>query len=173
MTILAAPDRTEAAEYYYKYIDQVAEGDIRDVLQAQHSEALAFFNRIGEERAGFRYAPDKWTIRQVLGHINDTERLFCFRAMWFGRALPEPLPSFEQDLAVLHSGADERPWRSHVDEFAAIRASTVALFRHMPADAWLRRGVASGKSVTVRALAYITAGHFTHHIKILEERYLP
>jgi hypothetical protein len=126
-----------------------------------------------EDQSQVRYASDKWSIRQVLSHINDTERLFVFRALWFARALDEPLPSFDQNVAIASAGADERSWRSHVDEFRAIRTATLSFFRHLPAEAWMRRGTASGNPFTVRALAYITAGHVTHHSRILRERYLP
>jgi hypothetical protein len=126
---------------------------------------------MSEERSLHRYAPDKWSIRQVLSHINDTERAFTFRALWFARGFDEPLASFDQNVAIAAAGADERSWTSHVDEWRTIRAATLTLFRHLPADAWLRRGVASGNPFTVRALAYITAGHVTHHLRILKERY--
>jgi hypothetical protein len=127
---------------------------------------------ISEEQSLHRYAPGKWSIREVVAHINDTERLFTFRAFWFARALGEPLPSFDQDIAASHAGADERPWRSHLDEFHAVRAATIALFRNLPAEAWTRRGVASGNPFTVRALAYIAAGHVAHHLRLLREQYL-
>lgn len=166
------PGRGEAADYYFTYIDKVPDGDIVRTLEAQLPEMLALLRGVSEERSLYRYAPDKWTIRQMMGHVNDAERLFVFRAMWFARGLEPSLPSFDQEVAVPVSGADERSWRSHVDEFDAVRASTLALFRNLPADAWTRRGTASGNPFTVRALAYITAGHVAHHAGILRERYL-
>lgn len=172
MPLTTAPDRSEAAEYYFTYINQVKPGDIRDILEAQAGEAIAFLRAISEEQSLTRYAPGKWTIRQVLGHVNDTERLFVYRALWFARGFNSPLPSFEQETAVARAGSDERSWRSHVDEFQAIRAGTAAFFRALPLDAWMRRGIASDKPFTVRALAYITAGHVAHHLRILRERYL-
>ncbi len=170
--MLRPPDRTEAAEYYFTYIDKVPAGDVRDLLDAQAAEALAVLRAIPDDRAGYRYAQGKWTVRQVLSHVNDAERLFVFRALWFARGLESPLPSFDQDVAIAAADADARPWRSHVEEFQAIRASTVALFRTLPDAAWTRRGLASGNPFTVRALAYITAGHVAHHLQILQERYL-
>jgi hypothetical protein len=104
--------------------------------------------------------------------VNDTERLFVFRAMWFARGFDSPLPSFDQEVAVSTAGADERPLRSHVEEFRAIRAATLAFFRNLPAAAWSRRGVASDNPFTVRALAYIAAGHVAHHNRVLREHYL-
>ncbi|MEZ5317372.1 MAG: DinB family protein [Vicinamibacterales bacterium] len=168
------PDRTEAAEYYFTYIDLVRLGpgqDVRDVLAAQRDELLAAFAGISEERSRHRYAPGKWSIREVLNHINDTERVFGFRAFWFGRGFDAPMPGFDQDPAVQASGAADRSWASHVEEFRAVRESTIALFRNLPADAWSRRGVASGHPVTVRALAFMVAGHAAHHRRILDERY--
>lgn len=172
MTITTIPDRTEAAEYYFKYIDQVPSGDIIETLASQVSDALPLLRGISAEQSLSRYAPDKWSIREVLGHINDTERLFTFRAMWFGRGFEAELPSFDQDVAVGSARSDERPWGDHLEELRALRAATVSLFRSFPSDAWGRRGSASGKTVSVRALAYITAGHFSHHLRILKERYL-
>ena len=172
MTMVSAPERAETAEYYHRYIDQVPAGDIRDVLERQLGDASSMLEAISEEQSLHRYAPGKWSIREVVAHINDTERLFTFRAFWFARALGEPLPSFDQDIAASHAGADERPWRSHLDEFHAVRAATIALFRNLPAEAWTRRGVASGNPFTVRALAYIAAGHLAHHLRILREQYL-
>jgi DinB superfamily len=172
MTTTIAPDRTEAAEYYFTYIDKVPAGDICRVLEAQLPETLALLQDISDEESLTRYAPDKWSIREVVSHLNDTERLFVFRAFWFARGFDSPLPSFDQNVAVSTAGADERSWRSHVDEFKAVRAATLAFFRDLPADAWTRRGVASGNPFTVRALAYLSAGHVTHHTRILRERYL-
>lgn len=170
--IISAPDRTEYAAYYSPYIDKVAGNDVLAVLEAQLGQTLPVLEHVSEERSLHRYAPDKWSIRQVMSHVNDTERLFAFRAFWFARGIEDPLPSFDQDAAVTIAGADERPWSSHVDEFKSIRAGTLTLFRNLPADAWMRRGVASGNPFTVRALAYICAGHVTHHVNVLQERYL-
>ena len=172
MMIAAAPDRTEAAEYYFTYINQVGEGDIRDILRAQLPETMDLLRGISEERSRHKYAPDKWTIRQVVSHINDTERLFVFRALWFARGFDTSLPSFDQNIAIATAEADERPFSSHVEEFGAVRAATLAFFNNLPAEAWTRRGIASDNPFTVRALAYIAAGHVTHHVRILRERYL-
>ncbi len=172
MSVTTAPDRTEAAEYYFTYIDKVGPGDICRILEEQLAETLPQLEAISEERSLHRYAPDKWSLREVLSHLNDGERLFVFRALWFARGFDTPLPSFDQNVAVSVAGADSRSWRSHVEEFRVIRASTLAFFRNLPSEAWTRRGVASGYPFTVRALAYITAGHVTHHMGILKERYL-
>jgi hypothetical protein len=165
-------DHTEAAEYYFTYIDQVPPGDIGEILQRQESETVELLRGIPEERSLHRYEPGKWTIREVVSHLNDTERLFVFRALWFARGFDSPLPSFDQDVAIRTAGAGDRALSSHVDEFRAVRAATLAFFRNLPAEAWMRRGTASGNPFSVRALAHITAGHVAHHNRILRDRYL-
>jgi hypothetical protein len=172
MNISTAPDPTEAAEYYFTYINQVPAGDICRILETQAADVLPLLQSITEERSRHRYAPDKWSIREVLGHLSDTERLFVFRAFWFARGFDSPLPSFDQNVAVAAAGAGARSWSNLVEEFRAVRAATLAFFQNLPTDAWLRRGVASGNPFTVRALAYLAAGHVTHHMKIVRERYL-
>ena len=149
---MAAIDRSEAAEYYFTYIDQVTGTDIVATLDAQAHESAAFFESIDDERSRHRYAPDKWSIREVLSHINDTERLFVFRAFWFARGFDTPLPSFDQNLAIAQSHADARTWRSHIDEFRAVRAASLTFFRNLPDAAWTRRGTASGNPFSVRTM---------------------
>jgi len=169
------PDRTEAAEYYFRYIDLVrlAPGQrITDVLSAQLDEVAALCDGISEERSEHRYAPEKWSIRQVLSHVTDTERVFAYRALWFARGFDSPLPSFDEGAAAATAGADARSWASHVEEFQTVRAATITLFRNLPDATWSNRGVASGNPVSVRAIAFITAGHVAHHLGVLRERYL-
>ena len=165
------PAREETNEYYYPYLDLVPDGDIRDIIENQRAEALAFYESIDESRAGHRYAAGKWSVAEVIAHVNDSERLYTMRAFWFARGMETPMPSFESDFALTQAKPGERTLRSHVDEFAAIRASTVALFRNLPDDAWMRRGIASGFPFTVRALAHLVAGHVLHHMRTLRERY--
>jgi hypothetical protein len=171
-SVTAAPDRTEAAEYYFRYIDLVPAGDIGDLLEAQGRETVALLRGVDAERSLLRYAPDKWSIRGVVSHVNDTERLFVFRAFWFARGFDSPLPSFDQEVAAASAAADARTWTSLVEEFAAVRAGTVTFFQTLPKEVWTRRGVASGNPFSVRALAFLAAGHVTHHMAILRERYL-
>jgi uncharacterized damage-inducible protein DinB len=172
MTSIARPDPREAAEYYFTYINKVPAGDIRELLSQQLPDTLALLGTISEEASQYRYAPRKWSVRQVLNHVNDAERLFAFRAFWFARGFDTPLPSFEQEVASAAAAADLRSWRDHVEEFRSVREASLTLFAALPDDSWDRRGVASGHLVTVRALAYITAGHLNHHIGVLRERYL-
>lgn len=170
--MIGRPETNEAAPYYFTYINQVQENDAARAIENQLEEALKFFGGIPEEKSLYRYAPDKWSIRQVLSHINDTERIFASRALWFARGFETPLPGFDQNIAIAGAGADKTPWAAHVEEFRCVRLATIALFSNMPADAWMRPGIASENRFTVRALGFIVAGHVAHHIAILRERYL-
>lgn len=169
--MIGRPQNDEAAPYYFTYIDQVIGDDAVVAMENQWEASLAFFSSFSEDRSLSRYGPGKWSLRQVLSHINDTERVFAFRAFWFSRGLDAPLPSFDQNVAASAAQADKIPWAAHVDEFRLIRLSTMSLFRNMPPEAWTRSGIASGNSVTVRALAYLVAGHLSHHVAIMRERY--
>jgi hypothetical protein len=172
MATTTMPARTEAADYYFTYIDKVGRGDICATLEAQTGDTVGFLRGISDERSLHRYAPDKWSIREVVGHLNDAERLFVFRAFWFARGFDTSLPSFDQDIAVMSAGSDARSWTSLIDEFQTVRAASLSLFDNLSAEAWMRRGTASGNPFTVRALAYIVAGHVAHHVGIVRERYL-
>jgi hypothetical protein len=167
-----APDRSEAADYYFRYIDLVPDGDVRDLLERQAGEMLDLLGSISDDRSLFRYAADKWSMRQVVSHVIDTERVFVFRAFWFARGFDSPLPSFDQDRAVAAAAPDDRRWRDLIADFRATRADSIRFFRALALDAWARRGVASDKPFTVRALAYLSVGHATHHLQILRDRYL-
>ena len=171
-TMIGFPTRTEAADYYFRYIDLVPEGDICATLRSQAAETLSLLKTISEERSLHRYAADKWTMREVLNHINDTERLFVTRAFWFARGFDSPLPSFDQNIAISTAAADTRSWAKHVDEFSTVRAATLSFFENLPDAAWMRRGIASDNPFTVRALAFLAAGHVSHHVGILRGRYL-
>jgi uncharacterized damage-inducible protein DinB len=166
------PDPGEAAPYYSRYIDRVPAGDIVGILEAQREETHAFLSGISEEVSLRRYAPGKWSIRQVWNHVSDCELVFLSRAFWFARGFDSPLPSFDQDVAAASAGAGEVAWSDHIEAFEGTRRATLAFFRNLPAEAWTRSGVASGNPFTVRALAYIIAGHGLHHRAVLEERYL-
>ena len=169
---MTRPQNTEAAEYYFKYIDLVTSDDIVPAFKDQLGKTIGFLEGISEEQSLKSYAPGKWTIREVLNHVNDGERLFLSRAFWFARGFNDALPSFEQDVAVAHAHANDTSWAKLVEEFKTVRAATISFFDTLPAEAWSRSGVASDNPVTVRALAYIMAGHLTHHVNVLSERYL-
>jgi DinB superfamily len=166
------PEPNEAASYYDAYIKLVQNDDIVSVLDAQLEETVGFLSGVSEEQSLHRYAPDKWSMRQLVSHINDTERVFVFRALWFARGFPDPLPSYDQIVAVEAADADNISWAKHVAEFRSIRLATLSFFQNLPEEAWLRSGIASGNPFTVRALAYIAAGHVSHHTAILRDRYL-
>jgi hypothetical protein len=170
--LIGPPERGETAPYYFRYIDRIASDDIVGVLQSQLEETSALLLGISEQKSLHRYAPEKWSIRQVVSHVNDTERVFVSRAFWFARGFDSPLPSYDQDVSAAAARADEVSWASHVEEFRGIRLATLAFFRNLPEGAWSAAGVASGNPFTVRALAYIIAGHTSHHEAILRERYL-
>ncbi len=166
------PEASEAAPYYFTYINQVLGDNPLRVMETQLGEAQSIFGAISEEKSLHRYAPGKWSIRQLLSHVSDTERVFAVRALWFARGLENALPSYDQDVAAAGAAADGIPWAAHIDEFGHVRRASIALYRNLPGDAWLRSGIASDKRFTVRAMAFITAGHLAHHLKILRERYL-
>lgn len=169
--MIGRPRETEAASYYFTYINQVAGDDVTGVIDRQLDEAIAFFSGISEERSLYRYAPEKWSFRQALNHVTDTERALAFRALWFARGFSSPLPSYDQNIAAAGAGADKISWAAHIEEFRHVRLATIDLFRNMPPEAWMRSGVASDNPFTVRALAYIIAGHLTHHVTVLRDRY--
>ena len=166
------PEANEAADYYFRYIDLAQTNDIVSFLNAQLKETMPFLEGISEEQSKHRYAPDKWTIRELWNHVNDGERIFLGRALWFARGFQDPLPSFDQDIAVAGAGANDTLWAQLVEEFRTVRLGTLSFFLNLPAEAWSRTGIASDNPFTVNALAYIIAGHVTHHTNVLKERYL-
>lgn len=168
---VARPEPNEYAAYYEKYISLVPGNDIAGALESQRVQTIQLFAGRSEREGNFRYAADKWTVKEVLGHMTDTERIFTYRALRIARGDKTPLPGFEQDDFVRNGGFGERPLASLADEFAQVRGASLALFKSFAKDAWMRRGTASDKEVSVRALAYMTAGHELHHRQILEERY--
>lgn len=170
--MIGRPAPNEAAPYYFGYINRVSGDDILRTLQSQLDETLPFLRGITEEKSLYRYAPEKWSIRQMWGHVNDTERVFLMRALWFARKFETALPSFDQEIAVANANSDEVPWARHVEEFREIRLATISFFRNLPEGAWTRTGTASGNPFSVRACAFIVAGHVTHHAGVLHEKYL-
>lgn len=171
-SMIGRPGPNEAAPYYFNYINRVSSDDIVHVLQSQLDETLPFLRSISEEKSLFRYAAGKWSIRQMWGHVNDTERVFLMRALWFARRFDSPQPSFDQDIAVAAANSDAVSWARHVEEFREIRLATISFFRNLPEEAWARTGVASGNPFTVRACAYVVAGHVAHHMAVLRDKYL-
>jgi len=176
MTISAAaksrPESSEFAPYYERYTSLVPEGDIVSLLTMQLQEALQVLRGIDEARAGYRYAEDKWSIKQLLGHIIDSERIFAYRALRFARNDQNPLTGFDQEDFVRGGNFDARTIADLIDEFEYVRRASIHLFKPLNDEEWLRSGVANDAPVTVRALACIMAGHVIHHLQILQTRYL-
>lgn len=170
--MIGRPQQSEAAKYYFTYIDRVVGDDVTGTIENQPETAAVLYSGISEEKSLHRYAPGKWSIRQLLNHVTDTERAFAFRALWFARGFDSPLPGYDPNIAAAGAEADAIPWAAQVEEFRRVRLSTISLFRNMPAAAWARTGIASDNRVSVRAVAYIIAGHLEHHNAILRERYL-
>lgn len=169
---IALPDPSEYAPYYSRYITLVGGHDAVAALEDQPRETLAVLSTLTEEQGDFRYAPDKWSIKEILGHINDAERVFAYRALRIGRNDQTPLASFEQDDYVRAGNFGVCQLGDLIEEFVCIRRATVLLFRQLSPEAWLRRGTASNNPVSVRAIAYIIAGHELHHRRVLQEKYL-
>jgi uncharacterized damage-inducible protein DinB len=167
------PQKGEYAEYYEEYIALVPSGDFLEILQEQKQAMIRLLSPLSEEQGDFRYAPGKWSIREILGHINDTERIFAYRLLRIARGDQTPLASFEQDEYVQNGNFSTRRLADLLHEFSAVREATITLIRSLDDAAWLRRGVANQKEITATALAFIIAGHDRHHRIILEERYLP
>ncbi len=170
--VIERPRPDEHAAYYRTYIEQVPDGDLLDLLRRQVEETAALLAGVSERDAGFRYAAGKWTIRDVVGHVADAERIFAYRALCFARGEPGELPGFEENDYVANAKFAQRPLGDLVAELRAVRAATVALFSGLDSEELRREGTANGKPFTVRSLAWIVAGHERHHTKILAERYL-
>jgi transposase len=168
---LVRPESTEYAPFYAGYVARVPEGDVLSVLQKQGDEIRDLARSLPGAKETFRYADGKWSIREVLGHLIDGERVFGYRAFCFSRGEQAPLPSFDENQYVAAAGADAIPLAELASEFAAVRASNLAFLRRLSAAEAARLGTASGKPISVRALAYIMAGHPRHHVAVLRERY--
>ena len=166
------PDASEYAPFYAGYVAKVPDGDLLTTLEAQVGEVFQVLNPITEAKGGFAYGDGKWTVKEVLGHVVDAERVFSYRVMRIARGDQTPLPGFDEKAWVPRSGANDRTVADLLGEFRAVRAATLALLRHLPAESTTRKGVASEREVSVRALAWIIAGHANHHLGILRERYL-
>jgi uncharacterized damage-inducible protein DinB len=168
---VARPQSGEYAQYYDRYIALVQGEDILGTLDQQRRETMTMLCGRDEADGDFRYASDKWSAKEVLGHLCDTERVFAYRALRISRADATPLEGFEQDDYVRNGPFAQRPLSDLVEDFIAVRRATLSLLRNLDEEAWMRRGIANKNEVSVRALAYIIAGHELHHRKILQEKY--
>lgn len=165
------PDADECAAYYAGYIAAVPEGDITRTLGAQGEEMLSHLKHLTEEQGAIAYAPGKWTVKEVICHITDAERIFAYRLLRIARGDSTPLAPFDDSAYAAASEANHRALDTLLGEFAAVRGATLSLVRWIPASAWTQRGTASGKEISVRALAWIVAGHAMHHHGMLKQNY--
>jgi hypothetical protein len=168
----ARPEKNDYATFYEKYVALVPDADIVETLEGQLEDALALLRGVTEERAGYAYEPSKWSIKQVVGHIIDTERVFAYRALAIARGDEQPLPGMDQDEYMAGANFDELTLAGLLEQFEHLRRANVLMLRGLSEEAWTRRGTASDNEVTVRAIAYIIAGHEAHHVGRRRERYL-
>jgi hypothetical protein len=170
-TLSPRPASDEYLAYYERYIALVPDGNLVELLGAQNLETVRLLSGVDDKRGLYAYAPGKWTIKEVIGHLSDAERVFTHRALRFARGDAQPLPGFDENAYVPAGRFNERPIGDLVDEFRAIRASTVHLFRYLSEEETARRGIANNNPISVRALGFVIAGHERHHAKLLRERY--
>jgi hypothetical protein len=171
-----SPERPKPGEYkpyFDRYISLIPGNDVVGTLEKQLPKTVALLSARSDEDGNLRYAPDKWTVKDIVGHMNDTERIMAYRALRIARNDQTPLAGFEQDDYVKGGPFADLRLADLVEEFKIVRAGSLALFRHLRGSDWTRRGTVDGKEITVRALAYIIAGHELHHRHFLEERYFP
>ena len=169
---IVRPTADEFYEYYGKYISKVPDVDLISLLREQAVETVTLLQNLTPQQANFAYEPGKWTVKEVVGHISDAERVFAYRAMRIARKDQTPLESFDENAYVANANFGRRPLGDLLEELQVVRASSIHLAKSLDADALGRRGTASGHGITVRALFYIIAGHERHHVDLLRERYL-
>ena len=171
--VIEKPPSTEYAAAFERYVSRVSESDVVAVLARQKHEVLAAFGKAKGPAERYRYAPDKWSVREMVGHVVDTERIMGYRAVCVARGETASLPGFDENAYVANASFDECPLGELLDEFAHVREGHLAFFRHLSPEAWLRKGLANSNPISVRALAYVMAGHPRHHLSVFQERYLP
>jgi hypothetical protein len=160
------------APYYERYIRLAPAGKPADILKEQQQQLIHFLNNLDETKADYRYAAEKWSIKEIAGHLIDVERIFCYRALCFARNDKTALPGFDEDEYVKAAQFDKRSWTDLIDEFTIVRQSSIALFSRFNAGEWRRRGTANGVRLPVLDIPSIIAGHARHHQQIIEQRYL-
>lgn len=167
------PSIAEYPSYFETYISKVPENDILEVLSRQGAEVAAVFDRVPAASGGYRYGEGKWSLLELVNHIADTERIMAYRALCFARGEQVNLPSFDENLYAANADVSARTLADLLEELRLARAANLHFFRHLPAADWLRQGIANHNPTSVRAIAFVMAGHLRHHLKIIEERYLP
>jgi uncharacterized damage-inducible protein DinB len=169
--VISRPEPDEYAPYFGRYISEAGSTDPLTTMRQQLETTAALFAAVGESRAGHRYAPGKWSIRQMLGHLADSERIFSYRALRLARADATPLPGFDENDFVAAAEFDSRPLASLIEEWRSVRRASLTLFENLGDEALRRRGAVSGGPMSARALAWVIAGHELHHLAVLRERY--
>jgi hypothetical protein len=170
-----SPSKPQPGEYgpfYQGYVNLVGDDDLLPLLERQPAELVVALTAVDESRAGFRYQPEKWSIREVVGHLGDAERVFGYRALCFSRGDKAELPGFDENSYVASSTFDSRPLSELLESFEVLRRANLFMLRALREEDWTRSGVANRHSITVRALGYVMAGHVRHHLNILQQRYL-
>ena len=171
MANVGHPDPAEYAPANASYVGNVTEDDVVAALEAQTRETAALLARVDDEKAAYRYAPEKWSVKQIVGHITDGERVFGYRALAIARGDQASLPGFDENDYMRNADFDRRSLRELAEDYVAARQATLSMFRGFSDEAWQRRGTANNAGVTVRAIAHIVLGHERHHLKVLRERY--
>jgi hypothetical protein len=166
------PENSEYAEYFDRYIQWIKDPDVLDVLERQRHSIESILGGLSEEQGNQRYAPGKWSVKELMGHVIDTERVFAYRALRFARNDATALAGFDQDAFALHANYANIPLQSIAAEFEAVRHATLLLFRHLQPEAWDRHGISNKNELSVRAAAYVIAGHAQHHLEILKSKYM-
>jgi uncharacterized damage-inducible protein DinB len=172
MNAATRPAVTEYAQPYANYVANVPESDILTAIEQQSVETQKLLASLDETKAAYRYAEGKWSVKEVIGHFIDAERIFAFRALAIARGETQPLPGFEEEDYVRNASFDSWKLGDLAEHYALVRRSNIVLFHNLPDEAWTRRGIASDFPITVRAIAWIIVGHERHHVKVLRERYL-
>ena len=166
------PAENDYSTYFGTYVSRVPEDDVLSAIEQQSSETQRLVASLDETRGAHRYAEGKWSVKQVLGHISDSERVFGYRALCIARGDKNSLPGFDENEYMVHANFDDWRLGDLAESYALVRRSNIVFFRNLPEDAWDRRGVANKNEITVRALAYVMLGHERHHLNVLRERYL-
>lgn len=166
------PEKDEFASYYLPYVNSVPEGDIVSILTKQLEDTKLLLKDVSEEQGKFRYAHDKWSIKEVVGHMTDTERIMAYRLMSIARGETVSLPGFDESQYVANASFNDQSFEQLLEHFSAVRESTSVLMKSLNNEAWIRKGLANNTEVSVRGIAYIIAGHAIHHCQIIKERYL-
>ncbi len=170
---LTRPLPGEYAEAYAPYVAAAAEGNVLALLQAQLGDVIDLYSRFSEAQGAFRYAPGKWSLKDLLQHMSDAELIFAYRCLRIGRGDVTPLAGFDEEAYAAEAQADERSVADLLADFRAARTASLNLFRGLPDSAWGQLGTTNGRSITARCLPFINLGHAAHHLDIIRERYLP